>query len=137
MRSRTTSTNIQATLLERVPPAPNGMNEVAAKYWKKKCQDLKDSGRLTSIILESLAAYCNVLSDMDKARGYMDKAWGEEVFFRYQKAYNEANKLQISIARELGFTLASHKKTDVPKARKKFEFDLKVRDQRSSPPRSQ
>lgn len=125
MRNSPISTDIAETLLERIPSPPKGMNPVAATFWTKKCRDLKDSGRLTSIILESLAAYCNVLSDMQKAREMMDGAWGTDLFLRYQKAYNEANKLQIVIARELGFTLASHQKTGVPRrASGRTGFDL-------------
>lgn len=90
--------------LKRCPEPPNGMNEVAAEFWRKKCKDLKAMGKLTTACLESLEAYCNHLSDMQKAREKMDNAWGDQLFFKYQKAYIDANKQQIAIAREFGFT---------------------------------
>lgn len=105
--------------LTKIPEAPEEMNEVAAGYWKKKCQDLKDMGKLSSNILESLEAYCNHLADMRKAREMMDNAWGQDVFFRYQKAYIEANKQQIALAREFGFTPISAKKFPKGKEKKK------------------
>lgn len=112
--------------LERIPVAPEGMNPIAAKFWKKKCQDLKDSGRLTSGILETLATFCNVISDMQKAREMMDNAWGQEVFYKYQKAFNEAAKIQLSYARELGFVPSKDAPVGINKKsfRQQLEDDL-------------
>jgi phage terminase small subunit len=103
--------------LKTIPAAPGTLNQVAADFWKKKCHDLKDMGKLSTCVLESLEAYCNHLADMQKAREMMSNAWGEEVFFRYQKAYIEANKQQIALAREFGFTPVSSKK--FPQGKKK------------------
>jgi phage terminase small subunit len=112
------------TVIERIPPAPKGMNAVAAEYWKRKCKDLKASGRLNTTLLESLACYCNLLSDMEKARTLMDGAWGQELFFKYQKAYNDAAKMQIQYAKEFYFTPASSKRTGPETKKKKKGFDL-------------
>jgi hypothetical protein len=49
----------------------------------------------------------------------MDKSWGQDMFFRYQKAFIEANKMQLAIGRELGFTLVSSGKVPKTSARKK------------------
>jgi phage terminase small subunit len=103
-------------LLERIPVAPEGMNPIAAKLWKKKAQDLKEAGRLTSGILETLATFCNLVSDMQKAREMMDAAWGKDIFYRYQKAYNDSAKIQLSYARELGF-VPSKAATATPKGK--------------------
>jgi phage terminase small subunit len=116
------------TLLERVPPSPEGMNEFASKVWKKKCQDLKEAGRLTSGILETLFTFCNVLSDMQKARQMMDNSWGEEVFYKYQKAFNDAAKIQLAYARELGFVPTKNvvlktKKTRITDGLEDLDFD--------------
>jgi phage terminase small subunit len=81
---------------------------------------LKSMGRLNSSSLENLAAYCNYLSDMDKAREMMDGAWGTDVFLKYQKAYIEANKQQLQLAKEFGFTPVSMEKLP---AVKKDEVD--------------
>ena len=94
---------------ERVPPPPAGMNDVAADFWKKKAKDLKELGRLNTSMLETLATYVNLLSDMQKTREMMDGAWGTEMYFRYQRSYNEASKMQLYFARELGFTPLSMK----------------------------
>lgn len=105
--------------LNRIPEPPQGMSDAAAGYWKKKCQDLKDMGKLSNNVLESLEAYCNHLADMQKAREWMDKAWGQDVFVKYQKVYIEANKQQIALAREFGFTPVSAKKFPKGKEKKK------------------
>lgn len=114
----------QNTLLKRTPKPPEGMKGIALEWWEKKCADLIKEGYLSSLILESLEAYCNVLADMARCREEMNKAWGTDRFFRYQKAYNEANKLQISMAREFGFTSTSANKVEVTKPRKKPVFNL-------------
>jgi phage terminase small subunit len=101
--------------LERIPAAPEGMNQVASKIWKKKCQDLKESGRLTSRILETLQTFCNLLSDMQRAREMMDRAWGQDVFYRYQKSYHESAKIQLSYARELGFVSSKEAPVQITK----------------------
>jgi phage terminase small subunit len=115
---------IESIELKRIPEAPKEMNDVAAQYWRKKCQDLKLLGKLNTTILESLQAYCNHLSDMARARQMMDNAWGQEVFFKYQKAYIEANKQQIALAREFGFTPLSSNK--MPAIQKEEEDILSV-----------
>lgn len=107
------------TTLTRIPDTPKGMNIIAAEFWKKKCADLKAMGKLSSNILESLEAYCNHLADMQKAREWMDKSWGQDMFFRYQKAYIEANKQQIALAREFGFTPLSDGKMPKTNTKKK------------------
>lgn len=104
-------------LLERIPVPPDGMNPIAAKFWKKKAQDLKESGRLSSGVLETLATFCNLLSDMQRAREMMDVAWGKDVFYRYQKAYNDSAKIQLSYARELGFVPSKNTATTTNKRR--------------------
>jgi phage terminase small subunit len=96
--------------LKRVPEAPKGMNDVASAYWTKKCKDLKLMGRLTSACLENLQAYCNHLSDMQRAREMMDNAWSQPMFFKYQKAFIDANKQQLQLAKEFGFTPLSFDK---------------------------
>jgi phage terminase small subunit len=105
--------------LSRIPEAPAHMNEVARGYWKDVCESLKSMGNLTRVVLGSAEAYCNHLADMQKARQMMDSAWGSAVFFKYQKAYIEANKQQIVIAKELGFTPLSKKKMPKVKEKKK------------------
>jgi phage terminase small subunit len=104
--------------LKSIPEAPKGMNEVAAGFWKRKCKDLYSMGKLNASLLESLQAYCNHLSDMQRAREQMDLSWGmSSDFQRYQKIYIEANKQQIVLAKEFGFTPASSK--NMPKTQKK------------------
>lgn len=111
-------------VLRRIPSPPTGLDAVGKEVWGRKCADLKNERRLTSSILETLEAYCNVLSDMARIREVMSKSFGDDRFFRYQRAYNEANKLQILIARELGFTSASVVKVERgPKPQKKRFLD--------------
>ena len=112
------------TLLKRAPKPPEGMKGVALEWWYKKCSDLIKEGYLSSLILESLEAYYNVLADMARSRDEMNKAWGTDKFFRYQKAYNEANKLQITMAREFGFTSTSAAKVERKKTNTKKGFNL-------------
>lgn len=120
-----TRNGIEALTFERVPPPPSWMKPVAAEYWKKKGADLKALGRLNSSLLETLATYCNLLADMQRTREAMDNAWGSELFFKYQKAFNDASKLQLSFARELGFTPQSAKTLPEPKKKEEpSEFDL-------------
>lgn len=109
--------------LKRCPEPPVEMNEIAAGFWRKKVQHLKAMGKLKSSILESLQAYCNHLSDMQKAREMMDKSWGMETFQKYQKIYIEANKQQIVLAKEFGFTPLSGIKVPPEKAEKEEDFD--------------
>lgn len=95
------------------------MSEIAAGYWQKKCQDLLDMGTLTNSCLESLEAYCNHLADMKKARELMNNCWGTDIFLKYQKAYIDANKQQIALAREFGFTPIAIEKLPKTKPKKK------------------
>lgn len=100
-----------------LPPPPEGMNSVAAQFWIKKTQDLSALDRLNSSMTETLASYCNLLSDMARTRKAADDAWGNEMYFRYQKAYNEACKMQLSFERELGLTPLSTR--NIPQSKKK------------------
>jgi phage terminase small subunit len=72
-------------------------------------------GKMTSSVLESLQAYCNHLADMQRAREKMDESWGMDIFQKYQKIYIEANKQQIVLAKEFGFTPLSGLKVPIEK----------------------
>jgi|GEM_PF-6551268 len=112
----------ELSLIKRVPKPPDGMKGVALDWWNKKCADLIKEGYLTSLVLESLESYCNVLADMAYIREKINKLTPSDNFFRWQKAYNEANKLQITMAREFGFTSTSANKVERPKEKKKKDW---------------
>jgi phage terminase small subunit len=114
-----------APMMARVPQPPEGMNEIAAEFWRKKCIHLKQIGRLHAIDLDALECVANLYSDVRKTRQNMDSVWGTDMYLKHQKSHNEAFKLFMSAAKEFGFTPASRGKIKgvVEKKEEESEFD--------------
>lgn len=117
------SDDVKAPMMSRMPKPPEGMKEAAAEWWRKKCIDLKEMGMLYRSDLEVLAQYCNLLADIDLARGKMDIAFSAEERLKWMKVHNEALKFALAMTKEFGFTPLSRTKIKLAPVEEKDAFD--------------
>lgn len=112
-------------LLVKIPPFPTQLNDVGRVYWTKVCTDLRDDRRLTSYVLETVAAYCSVLSDIHRARVEMNRAINPGDLNQWRKHFNDSSKIMVLYLRELGLSPTSASKVVFPeKETEDLEFDL-------------
>ena len=107
---------MQATLVNSIPTAPEWLSEIGKSEWKKVCTELFNKQMLHYIDLRLLEAYCNAISLHIETEIMLREQGRIQVFKNpdgtikhtqavpYQKIANDALDRALKIATQFGFT---------------------------------